>query len=43
MEELEETARLVILTFGRRPVALSEVQITELVDHFGLDEYRAPE
>jgi hypothetical protein len=32
----------VILTFGRRPVALSEVQIAELVDHFELDEYRAP-
>jgi ribulose-5-phosphate 4-epimerase/fuculose-1-phosphate aldolase len=42
MEEFEETARLVILTFGRRPVALSEVQIAELVDHFELDEYRAP-
>lgn len=36
-EELEETARLALLTQGRDPVMLSDAQIADLVRTFGID------
>lgn len=37
IEELEETAKLVLLTHGRQPRLLTEAQITDLVRRFGLE------
>ena len=37
MEELEETAKLALLTRGAKPRLLSDAQIAELVRHFGLE------
>ncbi len=37
MEELEDTARLALLTRGMTPNMLSQKQITELVDHFAIE------
>lgn len=37
MEELEETAKLALLTLGMRPRVLSAAQITDLVEHFDLE------
>ncbi|MEM7547007.1 MAG: aldolase [Pseudomonadota bacterium] len=37
MEELEETAKLALLTRGLGPIGLSEVQIRNVVDHFDVD------
>jgi ribulose-5-phosphate 4-epimerase/fuculose-1-phosphate aldolase len=37
MEELEETARLVLLTRGLSPRALSDAQVRDLVVHFGIE------
>ena len=37
MEELEDTARLALLTRGMVPNQLSENQIKELVDHFAIE------
>lgn len=36
-EELEETARLALLTHGLRPQMLSEAQIRDVVDHFDVE------
>ncbi len=37
MEELEETAKLTLLTQGLRPKILADDQIRELVDHFDIE------
>ena len=37
MEELEETARLALLTRGMTPNMLSPTQVREIVDHFGIE------
>lgn len=37
MEELEETAKLTLLTRGRAPVGLTEAQIADIVEHFGAE------
>jgi ribulose-5-phosphate 4-epimerase/fuculose-1-phosphate aldolase len=37
MEELEETAKLTLLTQGMRPRILAEDQIRELVEHFDVE------
>jgi ribulose-5-phosphate 4-epimerase/fuculose-1-phosphate aldolase len=37
MEELEETARLALLTRGHHPAGLTTAQIADLVNAFGLD------
>ncbi len=37
MEELEETARLTLLTHGMRPRILAEAEVRELVAHFDVD------
>lgn len=37
MEELEETAKLTLLTLGLRPKILAEAEIRDLVDHFNIE------
>ncbi len=37
MEELEETAKLTLLTLGLRPKVLAGAEIRELVDHFNIE------
>lgn len=37
MEELEETAKLTLLTLGLRPKVLADAEIRELVDHFNIE------
>ena len=37
MEELEETAKLTLLTFGLRPRILADAQIRELVEEFNVE------
>lgn len=37
MEELEETARLALLTRGMKPNMLTEAQIREVVEHFNVE------
>jgi ribulose-5-phosphate 4-epimerase/fuculose-1-phosphate aldolase len=37
MEELEETARLTLLTLGMRPKLLSDAEVRELVEHFDIE------
>ena len=37
-EELEETAKLRLLLHGLNPRLLTRAQVSDLVDHFGLDE-----
>ena len=37
MEELEETARLTLLTLGMRPKLLSDAEVRGLVDHFDIE------
>jgi len=37
MEELEETAKLTLLTLGLRPKVLADTEIRELVDHFNIE------
>lgn len=37
MEELEETARLSLLTHGRKPTMLTPEQVRDLVDHFNIE------
>lgn len=37
MEELEETARLALLTRGMKPNMLTEAQIREVVEHFNIE------
>lgn len=37
MEELEETARLALLTRGMKPNMLTETQIREVVEHFNIE------
>ncbi|MFV0473208.1 MAG: aldolase [Pikeienuella sp.] len=37
MEELEETAKLALLTHGRGPVRLTEAQIADLVEHYSVE------
>lgn len=37
MEELEETAKLAILTRGHSPIPLSEAEIRDVVETFGVD------
>ena len=36
MEELEETAKLTLLTQGLRPKLLSETEVRGLVEHFDI-------
>ncbi len=36
-KELEETARLTLLTHGMRPRILAEAEVRELVAHFDVD------
>jgi ribulose-5-phosphate 4-epimerase/fuculose-1-phosphate aldolase len=37
MEELEETAKLALLTRGMKPNMLSEAQVRDVVDHFAVE------
>ncbi|MBL8575699.1 MAG: aldolase [Mesorhizobium sp.] len=37
MEELEETAKLTLLTLGLRPKILADAEIRDLVDHFNIE------
>jgi ribulose-5-phosphate 4-epimerase/fuculose-1-phosphate aldolase len=37
MEELEETARLALLTRGRSPNMLTPAQVRDIVDHFNIE------
>lgn len=37
MEELEETAKLTLLTRGRNPIGLTDAQIADLVTQFGIE------
>jgi ribulose-5-phosphate 4-epimerase/fuculose-1-phosphate aldolase len=37
MEEFEETAKLMLLTYGKNPVGLTDAQIAELVSCFGAE------
>jgi ribulose-5-phosphate 4-epimerase/fuculose-1-phosphate aldolase len=37
MEELEETAKLALLTRGLQPVPLNQAQIRDVVDHFNVE------
>lgn len=37
MEELEETAKLALLTRGMGPIGLADVQIRDVVDHFDVE------
>ena len=37
MEELEETAKLALLTRGAKPVGLTSAQIRDLVTHFDVE------
>lgn len=37
MEELEETAKLALLTHGKNPVGLTDIQIATLVERYKLD------
>ena len=37
MEELEETAKLALLTRGMQPISLNDAQIADLIQHFGVE------
>jgi ribulose-5-phosphate 4-epimerase/fuculose-1-phosphate aldolase len=37
MEELEEAAKVTLLTMGMRPCLLSQDQIADIVGHFGAE------